>query len=94
MYLGIVAQGSFYKQIIMYWRTELGKIDVFWSEYESNWSSYIKSLLKILIVTIFHFYTRKDLMKNINKITLITKVHSFLEHSWAILIHQNYDHFQ
>ena len=57
MYLGIVAQGSFYKQIIMYWRTELGKIDVFWSEYESNWSSYIKSLLKILIVTNFKLFS-------------------------------------
>ena len=54
MYLGIVAQGSFYKQIIMYWRTELGKIDVFWSEYES---SYIKSFLKILIVTIFKLFS-------------------------------------
>ena len=62
MYLGIVAQGSFYKQIIMYWRTELGKIDVFWSEYEAYWYFYIKSLLKILIVTIsklFSFLCKK-----------------------------------
>lgn len=60
MYLGIVAQGSFYKQIIMYWRTELGKIDVFWSEYESNWSSNIKFLLKILSVTkLFSFLCKK-----------------------------------
>ena len=60
MYLGIVAQGSFYKQIIMYWRTELGKIDVFWSEYKSNWSSYIKSLVKILsVIKVFSFLCKK-----------------------------------